>query len=116
MSILNSLACMYTQFHIGSSKFGQFCCICGSHFHCNNRTLHFLWCVILKAVVLNDNGKFVGIPILLRVIYRDQFVRGPFHLGKFSYPIALGAVIWILFISIAFILPQANVKDLSEFR
>ncbi|KAJ3486356.1 hypothetical protein NLJ89_g11817 [Agrocybe chaxingu] len=52
-----------------------------------------------------------GIPIMLRVIYRDAFVRGPFHLGIFSYPVALGAVTWILFISIAFILPQVNPVD-----
>lgn len=52
-----------------------------------------------------------AIPIALRVIYRDQFVRGPFHLGAFSYPIAIAAVLWISFISIVFILPQANPVD-----
>ncbi|KAF9449207.1 hypothetical protein P691DRAFT_759225 [Macrolepiota fuliginosa MF-IS2] len=52
-----------------------------------------------------------GIPIALRVIYRDRFVRGPFHLGRFSYPIAVGAVLWIAFISIVFILPQVNPVD-----
>ena len=51
-----------------------------------------------------------GIPIALRVVNRAEFVRGPFHLGSLSYPIAIGAVIWILFISIAFILPQVNVS------
>jgi len=49
-----------------------------------------------------------GIPIALRVINRDSFVRGPFHLGSFSYPVALVAVLWIGFISIVFILPQEN--------
>ncbi|KXN91535.1 Amino-acid permease BAT1 [Leucoagaricus sp. SymC.cos] len=49
-----------------------------------------------------------GIPIALRVIYRDRFIRGPFHLGKFSYIVALGAIAWIAFISIVFILPQLN--------
>ncbi|KZT30162.1 APC amino acid permease [Neolentinus lepideus HHB14362 ss-1] len=49
-----------------------------------------------------------AIPIALRVIYRKHFVRGPFHLGKFSYPIAVTAVTWIAFISIIFILPQEN--------
>lgn len=49
-----------------------------------------------------------GIPIALRVIYRERFVRGPFHLGAFSMPVAIGAVTWIAFIAIAFILPQAN--------
>ncbi|KAJ7187127.1 APC amino acid permease [Mycena filopes] len=50
-----------------------------------------------------------AIPIALRVIYRDKFVRGPFHLGAFSYPIAVAAVVWIAFIAIIFILPQVNV-------
>lgn len=51
-----------------------------------------------------------GIPIALRVVYRDSFVRGPFHLRSFSYPVAIGAITWIAFISIAFILPQINVS------
>lgn len=50
-----------------------------------------------------------GIPIALRVIYHKKFVRGPFHLGLFSFPVAIAAVAWIAFISIAFILPQINV-------
>jgi hypothetical protein len=52
----------------------------------------------------------LGIPIALRVIYRDKFTRGPFHLGKYSYIVALGAITWIAFISIVFILPQINVS------
>ena len=42
------------------------------------------------------------------MIYARKFVRGPFHLGAFSYPIATIAVLWIAFISIAFILPNEN--------
>jgi hypothetical protein len=49
-----------------------------------------------------------GIPIALRVIYAGRFVRGPFHLGRFSYPIAIAAVLWIAFISIVFCLPELN--------
>ena len=52
-----------------------------------------------------------GIPIALRLIYRQKFVKGPFHLGKFSEIVAFLAVAWILFISIAFILPQENPVD-----
>lgn len=51
---------------------------------------------------------FLAIPIALRVINRDTFVRGPFHLGAFSYPVAIAAVVWIMFISIVFMLPQIN--------
>ncbi|KAF8183643.1 APC amino acid permease [Pholiota molesta] len=57
-----------------------------------------------------------GIPIALRVVYRDQFVRGPFHLGAFSFPVAIAAVLWICFISIAFILPQINPVDSLTFN
>ncbi|PFH46622.1 hypothetical protein AMATHDRAFT_154317 [Amanita thiersii Skay4041] len=49
-----------------------------------------------------------GIPIALRLINHKEFVRGPFHLGPFSFPVAIGAIAWIGFISIAFILPQVN--------
>ena len=49
-----------------------------------------------------------AIPIALRVVYAKRFVRGPFHLGPFSYPVAIAAVTWIAFISIAFILPSEN--------
>ena len=52
----------------------------------------------------------VGIPILLRVTNRQDFVRGPFHLGRFSIPIAVTAVTWIAFITIVFILPEINVR------
>jgi hypothetical protein len=49
-----------------------------------------------------------GIPIALRLWNRKDFVRGPFHLGRFSYPVAIVAVLWICLISIVFVLPQAT--------
>ncbi|KAF8530211.1 APC amino acid permease [Hysterangium stoloniferum] len=57
-----------------------------------------------------------GIPIALRVIYRKNFTKGPFHLGAFSLPISTIAVLWILFISIVFILPQINPVDSQTFN
>lgn len=51
---------------------------------------------------------FTAIPIALRVIYTDKFVRGPFHLGRLSLLVASIAVVWTCFISIVFILPQLN--------
>lgn len=48
-----------------------------------------------------------GIPILLLLIEHKRFVRGPFHLGRFSRPIAFMAVAWVSFITIAFSLPTA---------
>ncbi|EGN97718.1 hypothetical protein SERLA73DRAFT_92941 [Serpula lacrymans var. lacrymans S7.3] len=52
-----------------------------------------------------------AIPIALRVVYRDRFVRGPFHLGPASLPVAITAVAWIGCIAIVFILPQTNPVD-----
>ncbi|KAI9452252.1 APC amino acid permease [Russula earlei] len=57
-----------------------------------------------------------GVPIALRVFYADRFVRGPFHLGKFSYPVAIVAVLWIGFISIVFCLPQVNPVNSKTFN
>jgi hypothetical protein len=56
---------------------------------------------------LNPHNELTaGLPIALRVIYADRFTRGPFHLGKLSFPIAIAAVLWIAFISIVFCLPE----------
>ena len=46
-----------------------------------------------------------GIPILLRLMAKD-FQRGPWHLGAWSRPIGVISVIWVVFISILFMLPS----------
>jgi amino acid permease (GABA permease) len=48
-----------------------------------------------------------GIPIFLRLRSGDSFQRGPWHLGRWSKPIGIIAVVWIVFISILFLLPTA---------
>jgi len=52
-----------------------------------------------------------AIPVALRLVYRHNFVRGPFHLGPFSYPVAIASVTWIAFISVVFCLPELNPVD-----
>ena len=66
--------------------------------------------MVLRLYSIATIGLYIsyGIPIALRVWNRRDFKRGPFHLGKFSYPVAIVAVLWICLISIVFILPQAN--------
>ncbi|KAF8321660.1 APC amino acid permease [Clavulina sp. PMI_390] len=49
-----------------------------------------------------------GIPIFLRLINHRQFKKGPFHLGRWSLPVAAVASLWICFITIVFMLPQVN--------
>jgi len=45
-----------------------------------------------------------AIPILLRLLAKD-FQPGPWHLGKWSRPIGIIAVVWVICISILFMLP-----------
>ena len=49
-----------------------------------------------------------GFPILIGLIWPRNFKKGPFDLGLFSRPVALVAVLWIIFITIIFCLPEAN--------
>ena len=57
-----------------------------------------------------------GVPIALTLIWPRNFKRGPFNLGRFSKPIALIAVGWILFITIVFCLPTQNPVTSSTFN
>ncbi len=47
------------------------------------------------------------IPILLR-LRTPNFQRGPWHLGAWSRPIGVISVLWVVFISILFMLPTIN--------
>ena len=71
----------------------------------------YLWSSTAYAAVTSiaTIGLYIayGIPILLRLRLGDRFQRGPWHLGRWSAPIGVVAVIWIAFIAILFVLPQA---------
>jgi len=53
-----------------------------------------------------------AIPIFLRQFSTD-FKRGPWHLGAWSRPIGWIAVIWVVFISVLFMLPSINPASLA---
>jgi amino acid transporter len=57
-----------------------------------------------------------GIPILLRLIAGKSFQSGPWQLGQWSRPVGIIAVIWIGFIAILFVLPQAYPISLTNFN
>ncbi len=73
--------------------------------------LPYLWSYTAYAAVTSIAviGLYIayGIPILLRLRAGDSFQRGPWHLGRWSRPVGTIAVIWIAFIAILFVLPQA---------
>jgi len=46
------------------------------------------------------------LPTFLRLKQGDSFERGPWHLGRWSRPIGIIAVAWVVFITVLFMLPQ----------
>ncbi|KAF2173268.1 hypothetical protein M409DRAFT_17211 [Zasmidium cellare ATCC 36951] len=52
-----------------------------------------------------------GMPILVGLLWPQNFKKGPFNLGAFSRPVALVATLWICFITIIFCLPNVTPVD-----
>ena len=57
-----------------------------------------------------------AIPVFLRLRAGESFRRGPWHLGRWSYVVGWIAVIWVVFISILFCLPQFAPISISTFN
>ncbi len=55
-------------------------------------------------------------PTLLRLRLGDSFQRGPWHLGRWSYPIGIIAVTWVAIITILFMLPQVGPIGFKTFN
>jgi amino acid transporter len=55
-------------------------------------------------------------PVLLRLKVGDNFVPGPWHLGRWSRPIGIIAVIWVAFITILFVLPTVTPITRDNFN
>ncbi|WP_042415116.1 amino acid permease [Streptacidiphilus anmyonensis] len=56
------------------------------------------------------------IPTFLRVRLGESFVRGPWHLGRWSRPIGIAAVTWVVVITVLFMLPTANPVTAANFN
>jgi amino acid transporter len=56
-----------------------------------------------------------ALPILLRMLAKN-FQPGPWHLGKWSRPAGIIAILWVIFISVLFMLPTANPLTLVTFN
>ncbi|KAJ7845755.1 APC amino acid permease [Mycena leptocephala] len=54
-------------------------------------------------------GQYIAntVPIAARYLGGQEFKRGPFHLGVFSFPIAALAVLWQLFMAFVLLFPTA---------
>jgi amino acid permease (GABA permease) len=56
------------------------------------------------------------LPTFLRLRQGDRFQRGPWHLGRWSRPIGITAVVWVVLISILFILPVFSPITVDNFN
>src|SRR5580693_807107 len=55
-------------------------------------------------------------PTFLRLRQGENFRRGPWHLGRWSYLVGWIAVIWVVFITILFMLPTASPIGWGNFN
>ena len=82
--------------------------------------LPYLWNSTAYAAVTSiaTIGLYIAyaIPVLLRLRAGERFARGPWHLGRWSKPIGIIAVLWVAFISILFVLPQVYPITLLTFN
>ncbi len=53
------------------------------------------------------SGKAYCIPIAARFLGDNEFVPGPFNLGRFSLPVAVVAVLWMSFMSMVLLFPTS---------
>lgn len=82
--------------------------------------LPYLWNVTAYAAVTSIAviGLYIAyvLPTILRLIQGDRFQRGPWHLGRWSKPIGVIAVVWVGFITVLFMLPQVSPVTAATFN
>jgi amino acid permease (GABA permease) len=82
--------------------------------------LPYLWNATAYAAVTSIAviGLYVAyvLPTFLRLRQGDSFQRGPWHLGRWSRPIGIIAVAWVVFITVLFMLPTANPITTTNFN
>ena len=82
--------------------------------------LPYLWNYTAYAAVTSIAviGLYIAyvMPTFLRLRRGEAFKRGPWHLGRWSYVIGWTAVIWVVIITILFLLPQAGPIKWANFN
>jgi len=82
--------------------------------------LPYLWNATAYAAVTSIAviGLYIAyvIPTFLRLRQGTNFQRGPWHLGRWSKPVGIIAVTWVVIITILFMLPQVGPITWSTFN
>ncbi len=82
--------------------------------------LPYLWNATAYAAVTSIAviGLYIAyvLPTFLRLRQGANFKRGPWHLGRWSRPVGIIAVAWVIFITILFMLPTVNPITAGNFN
>src|SRR6476661_3257157 len=82
--------------------------------------LPYLWNITAYAAVTSIAviGLYIAyvLPTFLRLRQGDAFEPGPWHLGRWSRPIGIIAVAWVVFITVLFMLPTVSPVTASNFN
>ena len=82
--------------------------------------LPYLWNATAYAAVTSIAviGLYIAyvLPTFLRLRQGASFQRGPWHLGQWSYVVGTIAVIWVLLITILFMLPTTSPITVKDFN
>src|SRR6266540_1534427 len=82
--------------------------------------LPYLWSPVAYAAITSIAviGLYVAyaIPVFLRLRAGESFQRGPWHLGRWSYAIGWITVVWVVFITLLFTLPQVTPIGVKTFN
>jgi len=82
--------------------------------------LPYLWNSAAYAAVtaIATIGLYIAYvsPTYLRLRQGASYQRGPWHLGRWSYPVGIIAVIWVFFITILFMLPTGSPIGWGNFN
>jgi amino acid permease (GABA permease) len=82
--------------------------------------LPYLWNNTAYAAVTSIAviGLYIAyvLPTFLRLRQGENFQRGPWHLGRWSYPVGIVAVSWVVIITILFMLPTTSPITVKNFN
>ncbi len=82
--------------------------------------LPYLWNSASYAAVTSIAviGLYIAyvLPTFLRLRQGDNFQRGPWHLGRWSRPVGIIACIWVVIITVLFMLPTLSPITLANFN
>ncbi len=82
--------------------------------------LPYLWNATAYAAVTSIAviGLYIAYvaPVFLRLRAGDGFTLGPWRLGRWSRPVGIVAVLWVVFIVVLFLLPQASPITTTNFN